>query len=274
MARTIKNAFAPINRVPPEVLSLIPEYCGVERDLVTLTHVCRAWREIFISRASLWTSLDFMDLDRTSVYIQRSRGAPLEILLDLYDDPHSYDDVSLLTLPLIGRLKALELFGSSQDVLRTTEHFNSPAPLLEKLDIRVVDGRPTTVKNTLFDRNLSSLRELNLYGVHTNLPWQNLSNLTTFDFRRVPSSTISVTQLLDFFERAPLLREIKLEDSPISQKVPHLDNRKARDYTVRHPSASGKRKFWCLPNSPPHEQPPHPRVDRLFQPLLHPRLEP
>ena len=215
MTRSIKNTFAPINRIPPEVLSLIPDYRDVERDLVTLTHVCCAWREIFISRASLWTSLDCINPDRTGVYVQRSRGAPLEICLDVPDD------ALLMTLPLIGRLKALKLLGFSQDVLRLTEHFSSPAPLLEKLEIDVLGYYPAAVKNTLFDGNLSSLRELSLQGVFTNLPWQNLSNLTTFDFRRVPSDAVSVTQLLDLFLRAPLLREIKLGESlPSSSDAP------------------------------------------------------
>jgi hypothetical protein len=57
-----------------------------------------------------------------------------------------------------------------------------------------------------------SLRELRLSGVLTDLPWANLSNLTTFDFRKIPSNTVSVNFLLDFFERAPL-RQITLCDS-------------------------------------------------------------
>jgi hypothetical protein len=56
LVRSMKNSLAPINRVPPEILSLIPDYCcedDMDRDLVALTHVCRSWRDTFISRSSL-----------------------------------------------------------------------------------------------------------------------------------------------------------------------------------------------------------------------------
>ena len=217
MVRTIKNLFAPINWVPPEVLSLIPDYCDMDDDLIALTHVCRSWREVFTSRASSWTFLDCVDLDKTNVYIQRSRGSPLEIC----PTGCHHHDALLLTLPLTGRLKALTISGS-HFILRLTKHFGSQAPLPEKLDIQVRSARPAPTKGSIFGGNLSSLRELRLYAVLTNLPWENLTNLTTFEFHQVPGVKISVTQLLDFFERAPLLRAIVLVDSlPGSSDAPY-----------------------------------------------------
>ena len=65
------------------------------------------------------------------------------------------------------------------------------------------------------------MRNLYLSGIVTDLPWQNLANLRTFDFRQVPRDKISVTKLLDFFEHAPLLCEIALKDSlPASSDAP------------------------------------------------------
>ena len=53
------------------------------------------------------------------------------------------------------------------------------------------------------------------------MAWWDLSNLKTFDRRRVPSDRVSVTQLLNFFERAPLLRKIRPEGAfPISPDTP------------------------------------------------------
>ena len=69
LVRSIKNTFAFINRVPPEVLSLIPDHFETDQELINLTHVCRGWREIFISRASLWRFLDGKNLDKTRVWI-------------------------------------------------------------------------------------------------------------------------------------------------------------------------------------------------------------
>ena len=53
MTQSIKNALAPISQVPPEVISLISDYYETKQELISLTHVRRSWREIFISRASL-----------------------------------------------------------------------------------------------------------------------------------------------------------------------------------------------------------------------------
>lgn len=216
MIRSIKNTFAPIDRVPPEVLSLIAGYFSTDNELITLTHVCRSWREIFTSHASLWTFLDCTSFDKTDVYIQRSRGSPLEIYLT-----GSYSaDALFLALPLINQLKALTVSGS-RNVLSLTKYFDSHAPLLEKLDIQVRRASPAPIESTIFGGNLSPLRELRLYAVITDLPWKNLTKLTTFEFHQVPGNEISVTQLLDFFERAPLLREIELVASlPDSSNAP------------------------------------------------------
>ena len=229
MARSIKNTFAPINRVPPDIFSLIPYYCKTDRELITLTHVCRDWREILLSRASLWTFLDCTDLDKTNAYIRRSNDAPLEICLEAHEDAHYSNDALLLTLPHIGRLEALTLVGFSGnlDILKLTEHFGSRAPILGKLDICIFDDTPVEI--TVFDGDLSPLRKLRLEGVLTNLPWRNLTNLTTFDFCRVSGDDISTIQLLDFFEHAPLLREIKLTNS-----LPNSSNAAERVVSLPH----------------------------------------
>ena len=222
MTRSIKNTFAPINRIPSEVLSLIPDHYkrDKEEELIALTHVCRDWREIFISRASLWAFLNCTSFDKTNTYIQRSKGSPLEISLVTRPRTPRHEALSLIH-PLIDRFKALTLSGSSHDILKVTQHFCSSAPLLEKLDIKVHRAGHVAIKSTIFGGNLSSLRELRLYKVFTKLPWRNMANLTTFDFRHVPGDKISATQLLDFLEHAPLLREIKLMDSlPRSSNVP------------------------------------------------------
>ena len=219
MVRSTKNTFASINRIPPEVLSLIPDYFETGEELIKLTHVCRSWREIFISRASLWTFVDCANPDKTSVYIQRSKGSPLNVSFMIRAHTHYRDPAFRLTIPHISRFKALTLCGHQCIIASLTKYLASSAPLLEKLKLQVddVDSR-TTVRDTLFDGDFSSLRELRLSGILTYLPWKNLSNLTKFSFRHVPN-WLTVTQFLDFFEQAPRLREIALQDS-----LPHSSN--------------------------------------------------
>ena len=223
LVRSMKNSFAPINRIPQEVLSLISDHCDTDEELITMTHVCRGWRKQFTSRSSLWTFLDCASVDQTRVYLERSKTSPLEICLGEEECAPFLNDAFLLTVPHLGRLKSLSIAGSSNDLIELTKYFvHCRAPLLEKLRIRFTCTNPPTIQAAIFDGDLSSLRELRLSGVLSNLPWKNLSNLTTFDFRQVPSDKISVTRLLDLFERAPVLRIIKLAYAfPKTCNAPH-----------------------------------------------------
>jgi len=221
LVRSIKNTFAPINRIPEDVLYLIPDYCNTGKELVALTHVCRGWRERFISRSSLWTYLDCTSVERTRVYLDRSKASALEIRLGEEDCTPFLNDAFLLTVPHLGRLKSLTLSGSSDNLIDLLPYFDSPTPLLKKINLISARNVVITIEYKIFNENLSSLRELRLAGVLPNLAWGNISNLKTFDLRRVLGNKVSVTQLLDFFERAPHLRKIRLEhSSPNSSDAP------------------------------------------------------
>lgn len=218
LVRSMKNSFTPINRIPTEVLLLIPDYWKedvTDQDLIVLTHVCRGWRSIFTSLPSLWSFLDCRNVDKTRAYIERSKSVPLEIGLI---DPHVMD-AFLLTVPHISRLKHLTIF--TGDFPAIVNHFFCRAPLLEVLDVSL-RGSPGLIPSDAFlDGDLSSLRVLILAGVITHLPWKNLTNLTTFSLTRVLADQISITQILNFLENSPLLHPIGLEDSlPNSSDAP------------------------------------------------------
>ena len=232
----MQNTFAPISRIPPDVLSLIPDYWerlrdrdwrDADRDVVSLTHVCRGWREIFTSRSSLWTHLDCKNSDKTHAYIERSRSLPLEVSAVQSDRTYS-NDILLGLAPHTNRFGSLSIYLPSQTLQDgVLDHFTSPAPLLKKL--KIVLGRKyshsnASILSTIFPEHLSPLRDLSLSGVATHLPWRNLSNLTTFRFThpQVPVHPLFMRQLLDFFESTPLIRKIVLCDSiPDSPTVLH-----------------------------------------------------
>ena len=211
LVRSLKSSLAPINRIPHEVLLLIPGCCDkndMNQDLTTLTHICRGWRDVFTSCSSLWTRLDFMNVSKTRTYIQRSQSSPLEIRLK-----QGYlDDAFSLVTPHLRRLKSLTIcVDALPDVLR---HFHRQAPLLEELNITSYHNRNPILDGALFDGDLSSLRKLSLSGAITtaHLPWNSMTNLKVFNFRS-RSSGYNLTQLLDFFESTPLLHTIELVDS-------------------------------------------------------------
>ena len=214
--RSMKNAFAPINRIPSELLRLIPshwEHTHMEQDSIMMTHVCRGWRDILTSCPSLWTHLDCKDVDKTRVYIERSRSLPLEISLRQSKRIAYCLDALLLAFPHIDRLSSLTICVPS----------TTPSVLLNRIPFLDPDHHDFKIPNTIPPKHFSPLRKLSLSGVITRLPWRNLSNLTVFMFRHVSGEVgpLSMTQLLDFFESAPLLSKIVLCGStPTSSGVP------------------------------------------------------
>ena len=219
LVRFWRNRGAPINQIPSEILTLVPDYWdkydyGWDRDLIALTHVCRAWREVFASRPSLWTDLGCVDIDKTRVYLERSKSLPID--LSLYPDHRlaPYHRFSGVIPHAIGRLRSLTIDGTLEHLQEITAHLSHSAPLLEKLHIR--GGRNygphqnAVVTSTLSNGDLSSLRELCLESVHTKLPWRNMVNLTSFDLFYASSAGVSAKKLLDFFAGAPHLRKINL----------------------------------------------------------------
>ena len=198
LVRSLKNSFAPINKIPPEILSLIPDYCDeddIDQALVALTYVYRGWRDMLISRSSLRTTLDLMNVEKIRTYIQCSKSSPLKIYL--YEN-----EVEGVTY----------LEGAFSLPMRHTRR-------LKSLKIR---GHNPTFDSRLFGRDLSSLRELAILGTITWLPWNNV-NMTNLRVFKLGSWTpiYGVTQLLDLLESSPLLHTVKLFGSiPDSSNAP------------------------------------------------------
>jgi hypothetical protein len=230
----MKNHFAPINRIPPELFSLISKYLGkgnMDKTLIAMTHTCRTWRELLTTCPSLWTRLDCVSIDKTHIYIERAKSSPLEIAL--HRVPSHLEDTFLLVTPHICRLRSLSIIGRRDLPEYLTLHLSCPIPLLEELRIILTYNPTPVLNNMLFNGNLSSLRTLSLTGVITHLPWKDLSKLTTFELCYVPEDKIPITKLLNFFMNAPHLANITFHHSiptsshaPPEQVVslPHLKN--------------------------------------------------
>jgi len=219
LIRSWRNTIAPINRIPPEILSLIPDFLDVGEgggDVIALTHVCRAWRGVFTSRPALWVDIDLdsMGEDQALVYLERSNSFPINLSLYADCDGYPHDLIFKIIPQVIGRLKSLSIDGTPEDLQDITARLTGPAPLLEYMqvcgDTPHESGRYLVFTSTLFNGDLSSLRRLSLDCVHTELPWKNMVNLTSFALANTPPDEISVAQLLDFFENAPHLREVDL----------------------------------------------------------------
>ena len=224
LIRSVKNVLVPINRAPPEIVTLIPRCWtkrGADRDLIILTHVCKHWREVFIADSSLWTHLDCAHAAKTRVFIERSRSSPLRISLRQYSTvPRLRGNAFRLVLPHISRIASLHIIGHEHLLKYSTTCFSTPLPLLTDLDIDIRCDSLIALDEKLFNGDLPSLRTLSLSGVIPPSPWWSLSKLNTFVLGRVPGSGMSITQLLDFFANAPLLCKVELHSIPDSSNAP------------------------------------------------------
>ena len=216
LIRHRRNRFALINRIPPEVLALIPDFWDEDirgQTTVALTHVCQAWREIFISHSSLGSDFCCETIDKTHVNLDCSGSAPVNAWLKKYRSP--LPNGRLQAIPhAVAQLKSVVVHGTPENFHEIIAHLSHPAPLLESLRIEVGGGYSPedgpVIATTLFNGDLSSLRELCLHGIRTELPWRNMINLTSFTLGYEWSGESSVRHLLDFFESAPYLRKIQL----------------------------------------------------------------
>ena len=176
--------------------------------------MCQTWREIFTSRPTLWTDLDCTNIDKTLVYLDRSRSSPINVQLDKYQALSPYDPFLQVIPHVIPRLKSVTIYGVPENLQEITAQLYAPAPLLETLTIYIDCECPPqhgpAITTPLFNGDLSSLRELRLQCVSTELPWRNMVNLTSFTLGYTKPGDSSVRHLLDFFASAPRLRKIRL----------------------------------------------------------------
>jgi len=168
---------------------------------------------VFISRSSLWSDLDCMDMDKTLDYLERSKPLPINVWLHRDEVRFSHRPFFKIVPHAIERLKSLSVDpGNLQQI---TPHLSCPAPLLEELSVRGYGGAPRrnpTLTSALFEGDLSTLRKLHLEYVITELPWRNMVNLTSLVLANL-SQQPSVKRLLDFFESAPHLHEVELHSA-------------------------------------------------------------
>lgn len=208
--KALRNLLAPIHKLPPEILSQIPKFFPI-RDLVVATQVCHYWRTTFISCGPLWCNINCVRGPEALVCLHRSKGSPIHVTVRKIPD----EEVLARLSPHIGRIKSLHLQSRWSVAQSVFTSFTDPAPNLETL---LVICRPSTaaagpVPSTLLTGNLPNLRSLTLQGLASDLANFNLPNLIYFEMSMVTSSPIPIflTNLLDFFERSPLLEAVHID---------------------------------------------------------------
>ena len=193
------NPSVPINRVPLDVLSLIPTHLPSQADRFRASFVCRRWRITFLQNARLWS---YIRLSKGEIYaktlLERAKGSPLTILAS---GMVPVNTIKLL-LPRTNQIVDLEFAnGSWADIRKFTKIIPGPFPLLRTLNIGAVRG--IGLDYPLFSGSVES-------------PILISPNLTSFELS-VSSEGFYGSQLLDFLEASPMLRAVRMKIiAPIS----------------------------------------------------------
>ena len=257
------NAMAPISVLPPEVLSEIfaalahSSYSPQGRpgfrsqsayDWITVTHVCRAWRNIALDTPRLWSRVILSGLDITQEVIARSKRAPLWVTayMTCLDDPRKTLLDSIMRES--SRLKELDLVGPAQAFESFSTLPMGPATILETLIL--CEGSPYDLDDVLFPHNPSlpvlfqgqtpNLRHLLLNRI--GVKWDNpifcstLTHLTVVvQYDANPSfSTGTFSQLLSALENMHALERLELNEA-IPRLRKDLDGLPAPQCTVELP---------------------------------------
>ena len=188
-------------------------YFPMNRPLVTMTHVCRSWRNVLVSTPSLWTQLDFCvptGPQQVEEFLRRSGNLPLDIHQYL-EVPDHIEPFLSTTLHNLSRLRRLEINSSLDRLGRLLERFSTSAPVLEYLNITNypnITDEDMKLPCTIFGGRLPKLTSLSLFCLRTDLRGFIFPSLTRFSF--TTGTKNSVGNLIFFFEKCPLLEFIQI----------------------------------------------------------------
>ena len=221
LVQGLRNLSAPIGRLPGEVLEQILVVRALERDLLTASHVCRHWRDTFMSSPRLWTRFQCVDVARTLQYLARSKPVPINVKADFNSDIQAVIALGSAT----DRFGSLTLRLQPFDLLQVFRRFATPAPALERLEIHAMphlgDGpafRPT-IPATFLGGSVPALKSLHLNGINTKLTFSEFPALTHLTL--VTNMQIfDMSELFRVFTSARLLEEVSIQFSGPTSPIP------------------------------------------------------
>ncbi|KAI0055537.1 hypothetical protein BV25DRAFT_1833110 [Artomyces pyxidatus] len=225
---------------------------------VAVSHVCRQWRDIAVGSPTLWQDIDFaLGPEWVPDMLARSKALPVTIRKTFPSGqgwfPHELD---LLTAHLF-HTKRLFLSGDPTTLTSAVQSLNTPAPILEYLDLhfnQVMDD--PFAPSQFFAGHTPRLLTLSLtnYGLawRVNLPTARLANLIIKYERGSGRYHLlrDFASLLDLVESIPTLQSLYAASNyrshdqeawsgPRVVRLPHLK---------RLQIDSGKYKFLSLVN--------------------------
>ncbi|KDQ19969.1 hypothetical protein BOTBODRAFT_382777 [Botryobasidium botryosum FD-172 SS1] len=221
-----RNRLAPISRLPNEILSSafrlvvqsFRKYTEGIRALFTISSVCRAWRDVALECPMLWTRLERSPPPLLSLFLARSKQAPLDIVFgeelkySPEDDLSKHIDLTSLHAHRWGTVILRYL--SFDEIARS---LLPPAPHLEVLDLHCGPHPYAPGSGSLyrfphpFADHTPSLRELTLGAILIPSMHPIYCNLVKLGLRMIEYGKPDLLrELFQVFEASPLLEELNL----------------------------------------------------------------
>ena len=136
----MRNSLRPVNRLPPEVLTLCATFVS-DADpgpIVALTHVCRYWRRAISSNPTSWASIATGWKRLVPLCLERAGAVPLVIDVTVSDVKGDEDFLKPL-LPHTSKTGSLRLVGFASTETVSDDlpgFFSSPMPNLTSLELQ------------------------------------------------------------------------------------------------------------------------------------------
>lgn len=212
-----QNALLPVDRMPEEVLLAVWENLvpllgpDMGNDMMTLTHVCKRWRDTAIATPSLWTNVYMKNGPIATIHLTRSVDKPLSVFI-----PWSTGTQSVLP-PHIHRLRRIHVV--SPHTLSMTQlaiTLNAPAPILEELLIECstqieLGFFPISSPPHIFLTNTPSLKVLRLTRIFNSVTVGFLvPTVRELKLDGVKSGAVNCAMLLRVLQRASCLERLTL----------------------------------------------------------------
>ena len=208
--REWRNSFAAVNRVPLDVLSLIPAHLPSQGDQFRATFVCRRWRRTFVQHGALWSQISFRKGEAyAGTLLERAKGSALDIFVG-EDLPTAL--VGLLP-PYAQQIKSVEFKRTDwEDIRKFSEACSGPLPVLRSLEIATgfEDDQRAIIPQTSspFFSNAINLEEFTFNSKEFQFSNQFVfPRLTTF---MLWGPGTRAQDLFDFLKASPGLRTVEI----------------------------------------------------------------